>query len=329
MRIAVDAMGGDHAPREVVRGAVAAAHEIQGTLILVGRPDEIQASFPGPCPANVMIHPAQGVVGMEAKPTEALRRGTDTSIAACIELVKTGQADAVVSAGNTGAAVAASQLGWRQMPGIHRPAIASLFPSRHGRFLLLDAGASPDVDPDHLVEFAIMGRAYAEATMGRTDPRVHLLNIGEEPGKGNAFAKKAFERLAKHDWFAGNIEGKDMFRQECDVVVCDAFLGNVVLKTAEGVAEFIMSEIRQAIPDGPARLLYLPMRTALQPLRKKVDYAEYGGMPLLGLNGLTIIGHGRSDAKAVLNAVRQAAAALNGDVLGRIRRAVDPAGEAP
>lgn len=322
MRIAVDAMGGDHAPGEVVRGVLAAAHEIKGTIILVGQPEAIQQAMEGPCPANVMIHPATQVVEMEEKPMDALRKKKDSSISVCIDLVKKGQADIVVSAGNTGAATAASLIGWRQLPGIHRPAIASHFPNKHRQFLLLDAGASPDVDPEHLVEFSIMGRAYASAVMGRTDPKVHLLNIGEEPGKGNAFAKRSYELLARHDWFAGNIEGKDIFRQPCDVVVCDAFLGNVVLKTSEGVAEFIMSEIRQAVPSGPAKLLYLPLKKALAPLRKKVDYAEYGGMPLLGLNGVTIIGHGRSSAKAVLNAVRQAAQIVESDLNSKIKAAM-------
>lgn len=322
MRIAIDAMGGDHAPAEVVRGVLAAAGELKATLILVGQSEAIQEAMGGPCPANVMIHPATEVVEMEEKPMDALRKKKDSSISVCIDLVKKGQADIVVSAGNTGAATAASLLGWRQMPGIHRPAIASHFPNKHGQFLLLDAGASPDVDPEHLVEFAIMGRAYAAAVMGKSDPKVHLLNIGEEPGKGNAFAKRCYELLSRRSWFAGNIEGKDIFRQPCDVVVCDAFLGNVVLKTAEGVAEFIISEIRQAVPTGPAQLLYLPLKKALAPLRKKVDYAEYGGMPLLGLNGVTIIGHGRSSAKAVLNAVRQAALIVESGLCEKIKSAI-------
>ncbi len=322
MRIAIDAMGGDHAPAEIVKGVMAAAHEVKGTLILVGQPEAIQAVMEGPCPANVMIHPASQVVDMDEKPMDALRKKKDSSISVCIELVKRGQADIVVSAGNTGAAAAASLLGWRQMPGIHRPAIASHFPNKHGQFLLLDAGASPDVDPEHLVEFSIMGRAYAKAVMDKKDPKVHLLNIGEEPGKGNAFAKRSYELLARHDWFAGNIEGKDIFRQPCDIVVCDAFLGNVVLKTAEGVAEFIMTEIRAAVPTGPAQLLYLPLKKALAPLRKKVDYAEYGGMPLLGLNGVTIIGHGRSSAKAVLNAIRQAAKIVEANLSDSIKQAI-------
>lgn len=322
MKIAVDAMGGDNAPQEVVRGAVVAAHEVKGTIILVGQPRAIERHLDGPCPANIMIHPATEVVEMEEKPMEALRKKRDSSISVCVDLVKKGEADVVVSAGNTGAATAASLLAFRQMEGVHRPAIATHMPGKHGHWLLLDAGASPDVDPEHLVEFAKMGRAYASAILKKPDPKVHLLNIGEEPGKGNAFSKKAHDLLVNHAWFAGNIEGKDIFRHPCDVVVCDAFLGNVVLKTAEGVAEFIMSEFRAAVPTGPMKLLFMPLRNALAPMRKKIDYAEYGGMPLLGLNGITIIGHGRSNAKAVLNAIRQAARTVDSRLMDKIRASV-------
>lgn len=315
-------MGGDHAPAEIVRGTLAAAHEIKGTLILVGQPDEIQKHLQGPTPANVMIHPASEVVTMEDKPTDALRKKRDSSIAVCVELVRKGQAEAVVSAGNTGAATAASLLGWRQISGIHRPAIAATFPSRKGRFVVLDAGASPDVDPEHLLEFAVMGRSYVQGMMGNPNPRVHLLNIGEEPGKGNAFAKAAFDRLNGHDWFAGNIESNYVFKQECDVVVCDAYTGNILLKAAEGVAEFIMAEIKEAIPTGPASVFFLPLKNVVGPLRKKIDYAEYGGMPLLGLNGITIICHGRSSAKAILNAIRQAAKAVESGVVEKTRTSI-------
>jgi phosphate acyltransferase len=322
VRIAIDAMGGDHAPAEIVRGALAAAPEVPGSLILVGIPEQIQKHIPGKCPANVDIHPAAEVVGMEEKPTDVLRKKKNSSIAVCVELVRLGQAEAVVSAGNTGAATATSLMGWRQISGIHRPAIAAEFPSKHGRFLLLDAGASPDVDPAHLLDFALMGRAYAKGVMGKSDPKVHLLNIGEEPGKGNTFAKTAFDHLARHPWFAGNIEGNYVFKQDCDVVVCDAYTGNIFLKATEGVAEFMMSEIREAIPKGPSKILFLPLKSVFGPLRKKVDYAEYGGMPLLGLNGITIICHGRSSAKAILNAIRQARSTVESGVVEQIRQSV-------
>lgn len=209
------------------------------------------------------------------------------------------------------------------MHGFHRPAIASPLPSRHGQFLLLDAGASPDVDPEHLVEFALMGRAYAQRLMGRADPKVHLLNIGEEETKGNAFTKQAFALLSKHEWFAGNIEGKDMFKADCDVVVCDAFVGNIVLKTAEGVADLMVSLIRDALPKNQlARLAYLPMKSVLRPLFKKVDYAEVGGSPLLGLNGLCFICHGRSKSKAIRNALMQAQMAVDNCLVDTLRDSI-------
>ena len=322
MRIALDAMGGDHAPGEIIAGALKVAPEIDGTLILVGDPSEIESALTGPLPSNIDIHSASEVIGMHEKPMEALRKKKDSSLVVGCRLVKEGQADAFVSAGNTGAVAAGSLLSWRQIPGIHRPAIATPIPTKHGRFLLLDAGASPDVDPVHMLEFGLMGRAYAEKVMGRKDPKVHLLNIGEEPGKGNAFAKQAHELMSGHDWFAGNIEGKEMFRKPCDVVVCDAFVGNIVLKTAEGVSELIMDEIRAAIPNGIGRLAFLPLKKALAPLRKKMDYAEYGGSPLLGVNGLCIICHGRSNAKAIANAVKIAATAIENDLVLTIRDAV-------
>lgn len=322
MRIAVDAMGGDNAPAEIVAGAIQAAPHVKGGIVLVGDPSQIEACVSGAVPSNVDIHPASEVIGMQEKPMEAIRRKKDSSLAVGVQLVKEGRAAAFVSAGNTGAVTAASMLSWRQIAGVHRPAIASVFPNHHGQFLLLDAGASPDVDPVHMLEFAVMGRAYAQKVMGRRDPKVHLLNIGEEPGKGNAFAKRAHELMCGHEWFAGNIEGKDMFRVDCDVVVCDAFVGNIVLKTAEGVGEFIMEEIKQAVPKGIGRLAFLPLKKALAPLRKKVDYTEYGGSPLLGLNGLCIICHGRSNAKAIRNAVLIAATAVENELVPTIREAI-------
>ena len=187
MNIALDAMGGDHAPREIVHGALAAAPHLHGKLMLVGDPAQIEACLPQARPANIEIVAASQAVGMDESPLDAYRSKKDSSLRVAANLVKEGLASAMVSAGNTGAATATAQLTWRQMQGIHRPAIASTLPQRDGQFLLLDAGASPDVDPEHMLEFALMGRAYAERVMGKQDPGVHLLNIGEEPGKGNAF----------------------------------------------------------------------------------------------------------------------------------------------
>lgn len=316
-------MGGDHAPKEIVQGALDAAPLISNTILLVGDPARISALLPSPCPSNIEIHPASESIEMHEKPLEALRRKKDSSMVVCTNLVKDGAAEAFVSAGNTGAATASSLLTWRQMHGFHRPAIASEIPNYHGKFLLLDAGASPDVDPEHLVEFALMGRAYAQQIWERTDPKVHLLNIGEEEGKGNAFAKQAHALLAKHEWFAGNIEGKDMFASPCDVVVCDAFVGNIVLKTSEGVAELIMRLIKEQVPTNfVAKLPYAPLKGLMAPLRKRMDYAEVGGSPLLGLNGLCIICHGRSNAKAIKNALLLAQKAIENKLVDTIRESV-------
>lgn len=315
-------MGGDHAPEPIVAGAVSAAELIDGEILLVGIPEEIQRFLPNSAPRNIRVVPASQVIDMDETPTTALRQKKDSSISVAARLVKEGDAEAFVSAGNTGACTAACMLAWRQIEGIHRPAIATLFPSQHGRFLLLDAGASPDVDPEHMVEFAIMGRAYMEQAMGKQGAKAHLLNIGEEPTKGNAFAKEAYKLMEQHAWFAGNIEGKDIFRKPVDVVVCDAFVGNILLKACEGVAEFIMDEIRASVPTGPAKALFLPMRSALRPLRDKMDYAETGGSPLLGLNGVCIISHGRSNARAIHNALLNAAKCVESDVVGSTRERV-------
>lgn len=321
-------MGGDHAPDEIVAGALLAESQLESKIILVGIEDQIRRVLPKESKLEI-VH-ASEVVGMEDKPVEALRKKRDNSISVAVQLVKEGRAHAMVSAGNTGACTAASLLGWRCMPGIHRPAIATVMPNQHGQFLLLDAGASPDIDPEQIVEFAHMGRAYLEAAFGRKNPRVHLINMGEEPGKGNSFAKQAYTLLSEHEWFAGNVEGKDLAKENLDVVVCDAFVGNVVLKTAEGVAEFILSEMKAvAMQSFWSKLAFLPVRPLMRPLRAKLDYAEYGGSPLLGLNHLCTICHGRSNARAILNALKVTERALANDMIGKMRSAVAALPTAP
>lgn len=322
MKIALDAMGGDHAPECTVRGALGAAQVIPGTIVLVGQREAMAPYLPHDLPKNIEIFEAPEVVGMEESPTEAMRKKKKSSIAEGLRLVKEGECQAFVSAGNTGAVTATAQLALRRMEGVRRPAILSPFPGKKGRFALLDAGASPDVEPADLVEFALMGKSYAERVWKRRNATVHLVNIGEEPGKGNAFTKEAYKALEGHSWFAGNIEGKDLFREDVDVVVCDAFVGNVVLKTAEGVAEYILSEIKQAVPSGPGKLLFLPLRKALQPLRKKMDYAEYGGSPLVGLNGNVVICHGRSSDRAIANAIAIASRAIESDLIATIKESL-------
>lgn len=322
MSIALDAMGGDHAPDAIVSGALEALPLLNDTLYIVGDTQRIEKLLPPLHPKNLKLVHASQVVDMDEKPLDAYRKKKDSSLMVAAKLVKDGLAGGMVSAGNTGAASATSLLTWRQIPGVHRPAIGSRLPSRHGGFVLLDTGASPDVDPEQMVEFAIMGRAYAQRVLGRPNPTVHLLNIGEEEGKGNAFVKQAYNLLKKHDWFRGNIEGKGLYLEPSDVVVCDAFVGNVVLKTSEGLAEWIVTTIREGLPTGPLKTLYWPVRKVMSPLRPHLDYAEVGGSPLLGLNGLCTICHGRSNAKAIRNALLNTQKAIENDLVQTIGEAV-------
>jgi glycerol-3-phosphate acyltransferase PlsX len=323
MNIVLDAMGGDNAPAEIIQGGLDACPHIHGDLILVGDQDVIKSHLPSQVPKNVKIVHASQVVDMDEKPLEAYRKKKDSSMMVGIRLVKEGKAAAFVSAGSTGSASATALLTWRQVPGVHRPAIGTQLPNHHGGFVLLDAGASPDVDPSHMVEFAILGRAYAQKVMDRKNPKVHLVNIGEEPGKGNAFAKQAYQLLSQFEWFEGNIEGKDMFNSHCDVVVCEAFVGNVILKTAEGVAEMFARHVKAGVPDSFMKALYWPVKKVMAPIKKHMDYAEVGGSPLLGLNGICVIAHGRSNAKAIRNAVLNADKAVGAHLVENIREAVE------
>jgi glycerol-3-phosphate acyltransferase PlsX len=323
MVIALDAMGGDHAPDQIVKGALEALSTLRCRVVLVGDESRLRSLLPATLPAGLSLRHAAQTVEMEEKPTEAFRTKKDSSLYIAAEMVRDGEAHALISAGNTGAATTFSLLLWKKLPGVRRPAIVSRMPNRDGGFVFLDCGASPDVDPEDLVEFSAMGRAYAQVVMGRKSPRVHLLNIGEEEGKGNAFSQQAFRLLKEHDWFAGNIEGKDMYNKPCDVVVCDAFVGNVVLKSSEGVAELIRSIISEAVPKNPIlRALYWPVKKVSLPLKREMDYASAGGAPLLGLNGLCIICHGRSSARAIKNALEGTQAMLENDLLGTIRSAL-------
>ena len=325
MSIALDAMGGDHAPEQVIKGAIEALPHLKGTLLLVGKPEIIEPLVRGV--SGIEVVAATECVGMDEAPLHAYRTKKDSSVMVGARLVKEGLAKAFVSAGNTGAVSATCLLQWRQVPGIHRPAIATPMPNRHDGFLLLDSGASPDIDAEHLVEFALMGRAYAQRVMGRPNPTVHLMNIGVEPTKGNAMAKKGHKLLSRYPWFAGNIEGKGMFSQRCDVVVCEAFVGNVVLKTSEGMAELIVQSIRAEVPlNRLLRLPYFSVRKVMGPIRKRMDYAEIGGSPLLGLNGLCTICHGRSSAKAIKNALLRTERAVENDLVDAIRDSVERSG---
>lgn len=319
IRIALDAMGGDYAPEPMIAGAIEAAPLVNAEILLVGNPDRMKLP---PLPSNVRVVEAREVIEMDDKPADAVRKKKDASLVVCARMVKEGTADALVSAGNTGAATAVSLLTWGRIKGVDRPAIATFMPCKSGQFLFMDCGASPDVDPETMIQFALMGRAWVEQIKGIKNADVKLLNIGEEPGKGNKFSQEAYELLSPFPWFKGNIEGKDMFKNPPPVVVCEGFVGNVVLKASEGVGEFFFDQIRSAVPTGPMKFLFLPLRKVMAPVRQKADYAEYGGSPLLGVNGICIIGHGRSNAKAIRNAILNAVKAVEGRLVESIQTSV-------
>lgn len=308
MRIALDAMGGDDAPKEIVAGAILAAPLMHGEILLVGDREAIAAVHPSALPENVKIVHTPGIIEMHEEPANAVRRKRDSSLVVGAEMVKNGEADAFVSAGNTGAMTAAAHLSWRCVPGIARPAIATVIPSRKGVFVLLDSGATVDAEPENLLDFAIMGQVYAESVLGIPNPVVGLLNIGSEESKGNKLTKETYKLFKeKLPGFGGNVEGKYLFRGEFDVVVCDAFVGNVLLKAAQGLGEFVFTTFKESLPKNPIlRLPLLFLRSGAKRLKKRLDYAEYGGAPLLGVNGICIICHGHSNAKAIKNALLMA-----------------------
>jgi len=309
MRIAVDAMGGDFAPEQIVIGALQAARERSDItrLILVGNQQAIQAELdkgPKP-PACVEIFHASEVVEMHESPAVAVRRKKDSSIGRAIDLVKEGEADAAFSAGNTGAMVAASTLKLRTLDGVDRPAIATIFPTPEHPFVLLDAGANPDATADMIAQFAVMGSVYANKILGLDKPRVGLMSIGEEDGKGNDVTKQAKKLLEESQLnFIGNVESRDMFEGRVDVVACDGFTGNVVLKTSESVAKLMGSFFKQSFTKNLWRKLGAAiLMGAFKEIKAKADPEVYGGAPLLGVKGICVIGHGSSSAVAVKNGI--------------------------
>lgn len=313
MRIALDAMGGDHAPQVTVEGAVETIKEYPDIeIILVGDSSRIESElkrikrYPQ---ERLFIKHASEVISMDESPSYAIRRKKDSSIKRAIELHRDGKADAVVSAGHSGVAMASALFILGKAPGVDRPAIAASLPTLKKPFVLIDAGANVDCKASNILEFAYMGAAYYRAVFSVKEPRVALLSIGEEDSKGNELTKEAFRLLRNSGLnFKGNIEGKDLFIGEADVVVCDGFIGNVVLKLSEGLAEVIMKMLKREISDiSTGRIAYLLMKPALRRFKKKTDYAEYGGAPLLGINGTCIISHGRSSSKAIKNAIVVAA----------------------
>jgi phosphate acyltransferase len=328
--VAVDAMGGDNAPAEIVRGALRAATELHIPVLLVGRRELLEnelARIEGPetvSRARLTIVDAREVVEMDEHPANAVRSKRDSSVLRACALVADGQAGAVVSAGNSGAVLAAALFTVKRIPGIARPAIGALLPGRPSRTFLLDVGANTDCKPEWLVQFAVMGSVYARTMMEVASPRVGLLSNGEEPGKGSQLVRETYPLLeAAPVRFTGNVESKELFIGACDVAVCDGFAGNVALKAAEGVGEYLFAALRQeAMSSLTARIGGQLLKPRLRAIRDRVDYRHTGGALLLGVAGEVVIAHGRSDALAVMNAIRVASEAARRDVSGSIAGAL-------
>jgi len=333
MRIAVDAMGGDFAPDEIVAGALTAAEELDVQLALVGRVEALERCLDrrSAAPENVEIEPAADVIEMDESPRSALRGRDDSSVARAVGLVAEGRAQGVISAGNSGAFMALSSVRMGTIPGVKRPAIAITMPSRNGWRVLLDAGANADCKPEHLRDFGLMGSVYAQHALGIEQPRVGVLSIGEEKGKGNELTKAAHELLAASSVnFIGNVEGRDILADGCDVIVCDGFTGNIVLKASEGVAEALVRRLGEAVARNLTLRLMAPLfRTALRGALTQFDYAEYGGALLLGVQGVSVVSHGRSNANAMRNAVRFAHRVVESAVVEHISAAFGERAELP
>jgi glycerol-3-phosphate acyltransferase PlsX len=325
MRIAVDAMGGDHAPARPVDGALAAARYLGLGIDLVGRVDAIRAELdrhPDADMLDLSVIDAPDVVDMNESAALALRRKPRSSIMVAASRVRDGHAAALVTVGHTGAAVVAAHSVFGMLPGVDRPALAPSVPTTRGSAVLLDAGATVECRPLHLLQFGVLGAAYARVAMGIERPRVGLLSIGEEASKGTELTRDAHQLLkASPLAFVGNIEARGIFGGEADVVVCDGFTGNVALKLSEGVVEMVEDLLREELQSTfSSQMGYLLSQRAFRRFRKRVDYSEYGGAPLLGTAGIVIVGHGRSSVKAIRNAVAQAARFAADGGLDRVAR---------
>ncbi|QHT60613.1 phosphate acyltransferase PlsX [Paenibacillus lycopersici] len=322
MRIAVDAMGGDHAPSEIVKGALQAALEMpEVTIILVGDTEQIKTHLGANVPSNVEIVHADDVIGPDDEPVKAVRRKKGSSMVMAGQMVRDGQAEAMMSAGNTGALMTTALLVVGRLEGIERPALGTMLPTMDDAGVLaLDLGANMDAKPEHLLQYAIMGSIYRARMNGLDKPRVGLLNVGTEAMKGNELTKAAFDLLeAAPIHFIGNVEARDVLVRNCDVLICDGFAGNIMLKAMEGTAGTLFKTLRDIFSNSLiTKLAASVLMPKLRVLRKKMDYNEHGGAPLLGINGLVFKCHGSSDVKAVRNTVRQAKLAIQSNLVSSI-----------
>jgi glycerol-3-phosphate acyltransferase PlsX len=310
MRIAVDAMGGDHAPQAIVAGAIEAVRAFDLDIVLVGDETAVRAELAKhkDYPDRIQVHHTGSFVRMDESAALAIRKKKDASVSVCAELVRDGKANAVVTAGHTGAAVVASTLKMRLLEGVERPGIGIVFPTLKTPTFLIDVGANIDVKPSHLLQYALMGEVYFRYILKKERPTVGILNIGEEESKGTECIKEARELISKsHLNFIGNVEGRDIFNGAVDVVVCDGFTGNVVLKVSESIADVIGKLLKKELKKNVFTMLGAVLaKPAFDALKKEVDYSEYGGAPLLGIDGTCIISHGSSNARAIKNAIRVA-----------------------
>ena len=322
MRIAVDAMGGDHAPVQVVQGAAQAAEEYGLDISLVGLPHTVQPLLD----INPRLHlvPASEVIAMDEHPAQAVRAKPDASICVCARLCKEGRADGWTSAGNSGAIMAAALFIQGRIRGVERPALGSIVPTANGFAYFLDVGANVDSKPEYLVQFAAMGAVYAREMLGRPQPRVGLLSNGEEEGKGDELVRETTRRLKNTmPGFVGNVEPKDVYAARADVVVADGFVGNVAIKMAEATAEFLFRNLRDEIPRTMrGKLGGLLIQPGVRELRARIDWREFGGAPLLGIDGVAVVAHGRSDARAIKNAIRVTRDAVENRLVSKIRAEV-------
>jgi phosphate acyltransferase len=325
MKIAVDAMGGDLAPKEIVLGASQAASEYGIEVSMVGLPAQVQPLLD----RHPRLHfvPCTQVIGMDEHPAQAVRSKPDSSICVCARLCKDGHADGWTSAGNSGAIMAAALFIQGRIKGVDRPALGSIVPTQQGFAYFLDVGANVDSKPEYLVQFASMGAVYAREMMRRPEPRIGLLSNGEEEGKGDELVKETARRLkGSLPGFIGNVEPKDIYADHADVVVADGFVGNVAIKMAEATADLIFRSLRAEIPKTTlGKVGGLLIRPGVRKLRARIDWREFGGAPLLGIDGVAVVAHGRSDARAMKNAIRVACEAVESQLVGKIRAEVGKA----
>lgn len=307
VRIAIDAMGGDFGPEPIVAGCVEALKHKKFTPILVGKKDEILPLLPKSYRDKILIIQADDVISMSDAATDAVKR-KESSIYKAMELVRNGEADGVVSAGHSGATMTLATLRLGRLEHVLRPALVTLMPTKTGRrSVVLDVGANVDSRPEHLAQFAVMGGCYAEDVLKIKEPSIGILANGEEDSKGNELTKAAFKLLVGYGGFKGNVEGSDIFNGSCDVIACDGFVGNLVLKSAEGVASTVSYLIKDYIKKSPVAITgALLMRKVFKLLKKEIDYAEIGGAPLIGIKGCAIVSHGKSNSRAIENAIYQA-----------------------